>query len=342
MSADVTRPGFPTTGAAQPKVEAGIFLRVDGPEHDRIRRMLTREFRVKNARELRPQMEQLVDTLLGRILEHGPPAELVAEYAHPFPAIVTADLLGVPADQRERFGEIAIALGGLTTTPEQKEQIYHELGGLFRELIAERTARPTGDLISRVVADHVRAGELSEEELERILVILFSAGQDTTANMISLSIMALLRHPDQLRLLRSRPEIVPSAVEELLRFFSIVHGDPRRVATEAGEYCGCPLNTGDGVVVSLMTANHDSAVFGREDGPGPETLDLTRNPRRHLAFGFGEHQCLGQNIARVELEVALPRLFERIPDLRLAVPFEELQYDHESLVFGLESLPVTW
>jgi cytochrome P450 len=163
------------------------------------------------------------------------------------------------------------------------------------------------------------------------------AGHETTANMIGLSTVALLRNPEQLHRLVTEPEVVPAAVEELLRYLTIVHLGLRRVAIEDIEIAGTTIKAGEGVIVPLQSANRDATAFD-----APDRLDLGRDARRHLAFGYGIHVCLGQPLARAELQIALPALFARFPKLRIAVPFEEIAFREATAVYGVSELPVTW
>lgn len=341
LSADVLAEGFPLTSAFQPHHEGGIFLRTDNPEHDRIRRMLTREFTVKNAFGRKAEIEELVDELLDGILAEEGPVDLISRFTSPIPGVMISKIVGVPERDREHFTRLVAPIADLSATMEEKLAAGKETGAYFAGLVEAKHKEPGDDLTSRVIREFVDTGALTDAELARILGVLFGAGQETTANMLGLCILALLEHPDQLERLRADPGLAPSAVEEMLRYFSIVQTDPRRVATRDVEIGGCPVRAGEGVMVSLMAANHDPRAFGT-DGSGPDELDITRNPRNHVAFGYGVHQCLGQNLARAEMHVALVRLFERIPTLRLAVRFEELRFHDTMLVYGLSELPVTW
>ena len=341
LSADVLTEGFPLTSAFQPHHEGGIFLRTDNPEHDRIRRMLTREFTVKNAFGFKAEIEALVDELIDAVLAGPGPVDLISRFTSPIPGVMISKIIGVPEQDREHFTKLVAPIADLGATMEEKLAAGQETGEFFAGLVREKHERPGEDLTSRVIREFVDTGALTDAELARILGVLFGAGQETTSNMLGLCILALLEHPDQLARLREDPGLVPSAVEEMLRYFSIVQTDPRRVATRDVEIGGCPVRAGEGVMVSLIAANHDPRVFG-SDGSGPDELDITRNPRNHVAFGYGVHQCLGQNLARAEMHVALVRLFERVPTLRLAVPFEELRFHDTMLVYGLAELPVTW
>ena len=341
LSADVLTEGFPLTSAFQPHHEGGIFLRTDNPEHDRIRRMLTREFTVKNAFGKKAEIEELVDELLDGILTEQGPVDLISRFTSPIPGVMISKIIGVPEEDREHFTKLVAPIADLSATIEEKLAAGQEMGEFFTGLVRAKHERPGEDLTSRVIKEFVDPGALTDAELARILGVLFGAGQETTANMLGLCILALLEQPGQLALLRADPSLAPSAVEEMLRYFSIVQTDPRRVATQDVEIGGCPVRAGEGVMVSLMAANHDPRAFGTDES-GPDELDITRNPRNHVAFGYGVHQCLGQNLARAEMHVALVRLFERIPTLRLAVPFEELHFHDTMLVYGLHELPVTW
>ena len=168
-------------------------------------------------------------------------------------------------------------------------------------------------------------------------MLLLVAGHETTASVISLGVITLLEHAEQLERFRSDPDVVPGAVEELLRYLSIIDSGPQRIAAEDIEIGGVHVDAGDGIVISSSLANRDPDAF-----PDPDRFDIARTPNHHLAFGYGVHQCLGQNLARMELRIALPALFERIPSLRLAVPVEELRLRPAVSIQGVNALPVAW
>jgi cytochrome P450 len=189
------------------------------------------------------------------------------------------------------------------------------------------------------VAGRVRAGELTRREAAHIGVLLLVAGHETTANMIALGTLALLQHPDQLARLRDGddPGLVASAVEELLRYLNITHGGRRRVAVEDIEIAGHTIGAGEGIVFPTEVGNRDPAAF-----PDGDRLDVTRDARHHVAFGFGVHQCLGQPLARMELQVVYGTLYRRIPTLALATDIEWVPFKHDGFVYGVYELPVTW
>ncbi|MFD1047822.1 cytochrome P450, partial [Kibdelosporangium lantanae] len=213
--------------------------------------------------------------------------------------------------------------------------------GPAREELMDYLDKLAGDpppgLIARLKADQVETGHLDERDLVMNALILLIAGHETTASMLSLAVITLLDHPDQLAKLRASADAVPSAVEELLRYLSIVDAGPGRVAVADIEIAGVTIKAGEGVLIQNAISNRDPAVF-----PDPDTFDITRSARHHVAFGYGVHQCLGQNLARMELELALPALFERVPDLRLAVDVADLELRPATTIQGVNALPVAW
>ncbi|PJN37927.1 cytochrome P450 [Streptomyces sp. CB02959] len=311
------------------------LIGVDDPEHNTQRRMLIPSFSVKRIAALRPQIQQTVDGLLDRMLAQGPPADLVSAFALPVPSMVICSLLGVPYADHEFFEERSRRLLR-GRSAEESEESRGELEGYLAELIARKQKDPGDGLLDELIAERLRAGTVQHEELARLAMILLVAGHETTANMISLGTFALLEHPDQLAQLRSDEDLMPAAVEELLRFLSIADG-MLRVATDTIEIAGHTIRAGDGVVFSTSLINRDETAY-----PAPDELDLDRSARHHVAFGFGIHQCLGQNLARAELEIALRSLFRRIPDLRLAVPAATIPFKPGDTLQGMIELPLAW
>ncbi|MFE3649761.1 cytochrome P450 [Streptomyces sp. NPDC059122] len=311
------------------------LIGVDDPEHNTQRRMLIPSFSVKRIAALRPQIQQTVDGLLDRMLAQGPPADLVSAFALPVPSMVICSLLGVPYADHEFFEERSRRLLR-GRSAEESEESRGELEGYLAELIARKQKDPGDGLLDELIAERLRAGTVQHEELARLAMILLVAGHETTANMISLGTFALLEHPDQLAQLRSDDNLMPAAVEELLRFLSIADG-MLRVATDTIEIAGHTIRAGDGVVFSTSLINRDETAY-----PAPDELDLDRSARHHVAFGFGIHQCLGQNLARAELEIALRSLFRRIPDLRLAVPAATIPFKPGDTLQGMIELPLAW
>jgi cytochrome P450 len=254
------------------------------------------------------------------------------------PTLMISELLGVPYADHEFFQHHAEMGADRNATAEQHEQGPQVLMEYLTRLLETKMAEPADDLTTEL-AKRVQAGELSMPEATIMGVSLLIAGHETSANMIALGTLALLEHPDQLALLREAddPKTVADAVEELLRYLSIIHSGQRRVATEDIEIGGEVIRGGEGVILDFSAANWDPSVFAE-----PEHLDLHRPARQHHAFGFGIHQCVGQQLARVELQTVFPTLFRRVPTLRAATTIDQIPFKHEGLAYGVYELPVTW
>ncbi|MFD7451114.1 cytochrome P450 [Kitasatospora sp. NPDC059827] len=335
FSSDSTRPGFPFVSAGARQLNNGqpVFIRMDDPEHARLRRMLTGEFMIKKVEALRPEVQRIADELLDKMTEGRTGADLVREFALPLPSLVICLLLGVPYQDHEFFQECSRVLLRRDSSVEDVIAAQARLTDYLEELTDTKHTHPDDGILSRLV----ERGELNTAEIGAMGRLLLVAGHETTANMTALSVLALLRHPAQLEHLRRHPEAVPGAVEELLRYLTIVHSGLTRVATEDVELGGVRIRAGEGVVCMISTANRDTAQFA--DG---DSLDLTRDARRHLAFGFGVHQCLGQPLARLELQIALDTLLRRLPELRLATAFEDVRFRGEMLIYGVHELLIAW
>jgi cytochrome P450 len=335
FSADARNTGFPflLPGRREFIGKQPSFLRLDDPEHQRLRRMMTGDFLVKRIEQLRPRIQRIVDRAIDAMTAKGAPADLVTDYAFPVPSLVICELLGVPYGDHEYFQGLARRMLDATATPEQVAEALDALTDYMAELAASKQGEPDG-IVARLAARE----DLTPKEVASNSVLLLIAGHETTANMTALSVLALLHNPDQLARLRAEPELIPGAVEELLRYLTIVHAGIPRVALEDVDLGdGVQVRAGEGVFLALGSANRDEELFG-----DAEQLDVGRDARRHLAFGFGVHQCLGQPLARVELQIALETLLRRLPELRLAVPFGEIRFKPEALIYGLQELPVVW
>ncbi|MFF4404966.1 cytochrome P450 [Streptomyces sp. NPDC001262] len=357
LSSDRTRPGYPfLTDDAAYLAEVRVFPGMDSPDHQHYRRMFIKEFTARRIRELRPEVERIVAERLDTMERAGGPVDLVTALALPVPSLVIARLLGVPEADRPRFLELTELLLTGRAVPaegqsadeaeaaaqERGQEAFRELLRFMRELVKAKRAEPTEDLLGRVAAEHVASGALDEWELVITAMLLLFAGYETTANMIALGTAALLSHPDQLALLKDSlahddGAILPSAVEELLRHLSIAELATARTALEDMEVGGVLIRAGEGVIPLAAAANRDPAAFADAD-----RLDLRRTPNRHFAFGHGAHQCLAQTLARMELEVVFGALFRRFPDLRLAVPLDEVPFAYDAVLHGAYALPVTW
>ncbi len=323
-----------------PQSPEGGMLAMDPPEHTRLRRLVTKAFTVRRVEELRPRVERIADELVDRLVEAGPPADLVDDVTVPLPVTVICELLGVPYADRDRFHLWSEAIVSTTSlSPEQIGEYLGSLGAYMGELVAQRRRVPTDDdLLGSLVKARDEGDRLSEKELVTLAGGLLAAGHETTSTQIPNFIYALLTHPDELRLLRSRPELVPHAVEELMRWVPLGAAAAfPRYATEDVELSGITVPAGDPVLVSMAAANRDERVF-----PDPDGIDLTRDPNPHLGFGHGAHHCLGAPLARVELQVALGTLLRRLPALRFAVPEEQIPWKAGLFVRGPKHLPVAW
>ncbi|MCP3800180.1 cytochrome P450 [Allokutzneria sp. A3M-2-11 16] len=330
-------PGYP---AIRPLPEGppppGVFLAMDAPEHTRLRRMLTGEFTVKRMAALSPVIDKVIADCLAELTAVDGPVDLVEVFARPAPSLVICELLGVPHSDRLFFNERSQVQLDRAAPASAVAQAVEDLRAYLDGLVRLKTARPGDDLLSRLVVQRVRTGELAHEELVGIARLLLVAGHETTANMIALSVLTLLTQRSHWRELCADPALVPGAVEELLRFSSIVQQGVARAVVADVSVGGQAMRPGDGVLVALASADRDENVF-----PDPDTLDLHRPAGRHIAFGFGVHQCLGQMLARAELVAALTALTRAVPDLRLAIDVADVEFRPDMAVYGISTLPVT-
>lgn len=330
-------PNFPVT---LPQFEAFRRFRrrtlvgMDPPEHGRYRRMLIGEFTVKRIKALRPEIEQVVHGFLDDMIAAGPPADLVSAFAIPVPSMVISRMLGVPYEDHDFFQDASRRMINAQSS-DDAVAARGELEGFIANLADSGSYRP--GLIQRLVEGPLAEGEMDHEDLVSLGLLLLLAGHESTASMIALGVVTLLEHPDQLAVLRAEPEAIETAVEELLRFLSIADLSGARVAKADIEIEGETIRAGEGVLVDISINNRDATTF-----TDPDTLDVRRSARNHLAFGYGVHQCLGQNLARAEMEIALTALFDRLPGLRLAVPVEQLRLRPSGTIHGVDELPVTW
>jgi cytochrome P450 len=340
VSADSGNPHFPASspGLKESQKHARPFVKKDDPEHARQRMMVTAPFSVKRSKALRPAIQKIVDGLIDDMLAGPNPVDLVKAFALAVPSMVICELLGVPYAEHEFFQENARQFTQREADGEQAAAGQRRVLEYMHRLIGEKLACPGGDVMSDV-AGRVQAGELTREDAAQMGTLLLLAGHDTTANMIALGTLALLQHPGQLAILRETddPAVIANAVEEMLRYLSIVHNGRTRVALEDIEIGGQVIRAGDGIVMPIEVANRDAVVF-----PDPDRLDIGRPARHHVAFLFGPHQCLGQNLARVELQVVYGTLYKRIPTLRLAAGLDQIPFKEDALVYGVRELPVTW
>ncbi|QWF84672.1 cytochrome P450 [Amycolatopsis sp. CA-230715] len=344
ISSDSDLPGYPhvSEGNAARRGAAKSFLNMDEPEHAAQRRLLTSDFMVKKMEALRPRIQGIVDGLIDDLLAGPKPVDLVEAFALPLPSLVICELLGVPYADRALFHRISKTVISRTSTAAESlaatEELLDYLGGLTEKKLAD----PGDDVLSKLATEQLATGRMTRRDVASMGQLLLVAGHETTANMIALGTVALLENPAQLAEIRAAGEsgdakLLANAVEELLRYLNITHSGRRRVALEDIEIGGQLIRRGEGVIAANDIANRDDSAF-----PDADVLDIHRKARHHLAFGYGVHQCLGQPLARVELQVVYGTLYRRVPTLALAKPVGELRFKHDMVVYGVHELPVTW
>ncbi|MEU5784721.1 cytochrome P450 [Micromonospora lupini] len=332
---DVTGRGG-ARGSIQPK---GMLTWMDPPEHSVYRRMLMNEFTFRRMGHLREPIERFIDTRIDEVLAGPRPVDLVTALALPVTRKVICELLGIPEEQNDAFNVHLDRVLGAGTSNEDRAASWGAVRSLVGDLIAEREARPADDLISRLVVKYKEAvgAEVDYEVLIGLIMALRTAGHESTAAMISTGLAVLLDNPVQFDQIKADRTLIPGAVEELLRFLSVADRATARVTTADIELGGTTIPAGEGVLVLNASANHDEAVFD-----DPASFRLRQDSARHLAFGYGIHQCIGQNLARLEIEAVIERLVARVPGLRLAVGVNELTFAQDSLFYSVAELPVTW
>jgi cytochrome P450 len=334
-------PGFVLPGAPEVSDEevassrAGNLLGLDPPEHQRLRRMLTPEFTIRRMKRLEPRIVEIVDAQLDAMESTGPPADLVSSFALPIPSLVICELLGVPYEDREDFQQRSTRQLDLSLPISERLELVRRGREYMASLVERSRLHPGEDILGMLVRDH--GHELTNDELIGVASLLLLAGHETTSNMLGLGTLALLRHSDQLAAVRDDPDAVGPAVEELLRWLSIVQSAIPRITTTDVEVAGVPIPAGQLVFVSLPAGNRDPEFID-----SAEVLDISRGAPGHLAFGHGVHHCLGAPLARMEMRIAFPALLQRFPVLALAEDFDDVQFRSFHFIYGLKSLAVKW
>jgi cytochrome P450 len=314
------------------------MLRADPPAHTRLRSLANEAFKPKYIRELRPHIQQIADDLLDRVQDVGA-MDLIADFAFPLPITVIGEMLGVPPSDHHKFRQWSTALirsGALSSDRPRLGSAVVRLVRYVQRLVADHRRRPQNDVITQLIeADH-EGDHLSRRELVSTIILLLIAGHETTVNLIGNGMLALLQRPESLAQLRREPARIKPAVEELLRYVNPVQL-VNRYAAEAMEIGGVPVPRGAHVQLLLASANHDPAYVAE-----PQTLNLAHDEAKHVAFGQGVHYCLGAPLARVEGEIAFATLLARLPNLKLAVRPETLEWRPVIELRGLVALPVTF
>ena len=297
--------------------------------------MLTGEFTVRRMKRLEPRIVEIVEQQLDEMERHGPPADLVAHFALPIPSLVICELLGVPYADREDFQRRSARQLDLSAPIPERLELQRQGRDYMRSLVQAAQHDPGEDMLGMLVREH--GDELTVDELIGIASLLLLAGHETTSNMLGLGTLALLRHPDQLAAVRENPDAVGPAVEELLRWLSILHTAIPRITASEVEVAGVTIPAGQLVFASLPSGNRDPDFIA-----DPDTLDIGRGTPGHLAFGHGVHHCLGAPLARMEMRIAFPALLRRFPKLALAEDFDDVQFRSFHFIYGLKSLEVMW
>lgn len=341
ISVDDRRDGFPHWNehmlSTVDKRPRSVFT-ADAEEHTRFRRMLSKPFTFRRVEGLRAVIQKITDECIDEILAGPQPADIVDKLALPVPTVVISEMLGVPYEDHEFFQEHANAGLARYAAADAMQKGAMSLHQYLVDLIEKKQADPAEDAVSDL-AERVNAGEISVKEAAQLGTGLLIAGHETTANVIGIGVLALLENPEQADFLRNAddPKVIANAVEELMRYLSIIQNGQRRVAIEDIEIGGETIKAGDGVIIDLAPANWDAKAY-----PEPDKLDLSRNASQQLGFGYGRHQCVGQQLARAELQIVFHTLLRRIPTMRLAIPFDQVPFKHDRLAYGVYELPVTW
>ncbi|MFI6763934.1 cytochrome P450 [Streptomyces sp. NPDC050355] len=339
LSSDRADPNFPmlVEMARSDKDSTLSLAGMDAPEHTRARRAVVGEFTFRRMEALRPRIQEIVDECVDAMLAGPRPADLVKAMSFPVPSLVICELLGVSVDDRDFFEDRTSRMLSMTLPPLTRQQAFFDLQAYLDALVTTKEKSPGEDLLSRQIAKGRKDATYDHDALVDLAFLLLTAGHDTTGNMISLGMLALMETPELRARITGDPGSTPEVVEELLRYFTITDIITTRVAKEDIEIGGQTIRAGEGVFALGGAANHDPDVY---DNPGK--LDVDRGARQHLAFGHGAHQCLGQSLARMELEIVYDTLLRRIPGLRPAGPVEALPLKNDAAIFGLHELPVTW
>jgi cytochrome P450 len=342
----LTDPRFSSLKATEPDtprvtplpLRAGNLLSMDPPQHSRIRRVVAKAFTMRQVDKLKPRISEVVEEMLDVMEREGPPADVVKRLAEPVPVTMICELFGIPYEDRHRFRAYSdVFVATHAHTVEEIEHSRNELENYLFELVEQRRANPTDDLATALLEAH-EVEKLTKDEMARTGIGILMAGHETSLSMISNTLYLLLARPELYAQLRGNPELVPSAIEEMLRVIPLRStGSFPRIATQDVRIGGVLIRAGEGVLFQRAAADRDERVFDE-----PEQIDLARAPNPHLGFGHGVHHCLGAQLARLEIRLVLDGLLRRFPGLRLAGPPEEVPWKPGLIARCPRALDVTW
>ncbi|HEX4702849.1 MAG TPA: cytochrome P450 [Pseudonocardiaceae bacterium] len=322
----------------RPPVLPDELLNMDPPEHTRLRRFLTPGFTVKRIRQLAPRIERIIDDHLDAMESRGAPADIVADFALPIPSLVICELLGVPYVDRADFQLRSRDIVNLALPLEERIAAGRDAHEFMAELVATKRKVPDDSLIGLLIDEH--GDGIHDAELTGVADVLLIAGHETTSNMLALGTLLLLEHPDQAGLLRTAADddpVLDRAVEEILRYLTVVTTSFARIARRDTMLGDAAIKAGEFVVCQLAVANRDPAL-----GTDMDRFDITREPALHVTFGHGMHHCLGAPLARMEMRMAFPALLRRFPGLRSVLPVDQVPYRTDAAIYGVDALPVEW
>jgi cytochrome P450 len=332
--AEATKPGVP---ALRPvRQNPYLLVSMDPPDHTRVRKLVVRAFTKRGIEPMRPRIQAMADSLIDSMMTVGPPVDFVESFAAPLPAFVISDMLGAPSSEHRQLRTwMDVALSVTAHSTEQVREAGEKMVAYLGQLIATKRSDPADDLLS--ILAETQSDQLSEPELLFTTYILLVGGYETTAGLLANSIITLHRHPDQLEILRNKPELIPGAVEEILRYVPIAKASMERYVTSDVSLSGVDVPAGSTVIPLQYSANRDETLVA-----DPDRFDVTRQPTPHMTFGHGMHYCLGAQLARLELSIAYTTLLRRLPGLRLASPESAIEWKQGMITRGPVALPVTW
>jgi cytochrome P450 len=336
FSSNHSRQGYPGRVVVRPP-GPGVLTMTDPPDHSRVRKVLAHELRPNRVQALVPAIERAADSLLTRMASGAQPADLVDRYALPFALHSLCALLGAAPEDMGVFRRVTAVMDDRSTPAEVRQQARDGLVEFLKSLAREKEQNPGEDLMSRLVHEHESAGSLTREETIGLVTLLSLVGFESVANQIALAVVTLHEYPQWRGSVAQGGGELHRFVEELLRHQTVIDLGVRRVALEDLTIGGQLIREGEGVIVYLAAANRDPKVY-----PNAERFDVSRGGEGHLSFGYGIHQCTAAMLALTELRIGISRLLERLPELRLAVPIEQLRFRQNMFVHGVHELPVAW